>query len=893
MTGRQQKAIASPEWAGLGLPYLPCRLSSAGCRLLPAAMALLLAASLLGASATTWAGEGELGRPAGLEPGFGAVQSREQRELRLHLDPDTDVLPAQLQGQTLVLRRLTQRIYPPQSWRPLAEEWLANGTAEVLATKLTGGAPVAVLLWEDEKNPVKAGDRAELCRVPADAGKPTVLSLQCVPARRPKGAAAVVAPAEEVWLVADLFCPTGEPATCEWTADAGEFVHAGGASAGKTLQGPPLVRWRAPVGVGRTPAPEKATVRLSVLARWHPPAVEQSLAIRIEEAKTPYVEEQQVAARVPGLAGGKLGPLFSDASQIAPGALGSFYLADGPNRRLLHWSQKGARYVAMEKPAVAAFGAAGDAVWLLQGTTLFRWKLDSEKLEKVAGLPDIRNFAGLRVNAAGDVYALDSSPPRVFRLAGGETWREAPLGSKVDVPGLSTFCLDPVSNDLYLLDTRDRMMRPWRALSGISYHVRNVAAPVGKALDEFGPPVEVVPRPDRDRALDLPIQLVFKSGAITEKWACGGAPPKWEPVVVRAPRALADMRFAAQRAVALSDGDLLIGGQATVDGETAPILAQLSPRGELRRMLPLPEMPPRCVAAAPDGLRYVLHVRARWGGGSQRLVRLGSDGWVARDLGPIESVQSIARVRADRSSSDHVFLVGERGSRESVFRVSAEDPKLCLELSYAGIPGAPIPKHRAVDVASSPKHVVVLDRDGKVLLFANEKPVRYLGEFDTGLRRPAAIALVSASEKAGESGADPASYFCVLPSGREGASLHVWRFRIEGGTKPIVAKVGLFPDPARQPAALLSSPVTMDTGFPDRPDRLYVLDRSGAQVRAFDVPEIAAKIAQGLLPELAAAPLLDKLPFEGGRLDLAIGPGQVIHIADERGEAVHTFARRP
>jgi hypothetical protein len=268
---------------------------------------------------------------------------------------------------------------------------------------------------------------------------------------------------------------------------------------------------------------------------------------------------------------------------------------------------------------------------------------------------------------------------------------------------------------------------------------------------------------------------------------------------------------------------------------------------------------------------------------------------MVEDLPAIKSITSVVHVRPDRSSSDHVLVVGMSRGQEAVTRLCASDPAISLDLTSAGIPGAKrIPDHRAVDVASSPEHLLILDREGKVLVFANQRPPQYLGDFDTGLRRPAAIAVFSKVARRAEPDSKRRTYVCVLPSGRPGACVHLWELKTEGGGEPVGAKIGTFPDPERfAPATQLSSPVTMDTGFPDAQGTLFVLDRGGAQVRAFDIPEIAFKLGQGLVPEISATPLIDNLPSKGEGIDMAVGPGQVVHIVDEKTEAIHTYARRP
>jgi len=134
---------------------------------------------------------------------------------------------------------------------------------------------------------------------------------------------------------------------------------------------------------------------------------------------------------------------------------------------------------------------------------------------------------------------------------------------------------------------------------------------------------------------------------------------------------------------------------------------------------------------------------------------------------------------------------------------------------------------------------------------------------------------------------------CVLPSGKRAKSVHLWRLRRTGPKAVAADALGPFPDSKRADAkALLSSPVAMESGFPDHNEWLYVLDDGGTRLRAFDVGEVAHKMRQRLPLGLAAKPLLVRLPFEDGNIDLAIGPGGVVQIADTESHAVHTYARK-
>lgn len=820
-------------------------------------------------------------------PGFGAVQFRQhgQQEFRLLLDRGAPVTPEQLSGQTLVVRRPVEEVYLPQSNRLLAAHWEQVGVAQVLPTS-AGRALMARVIWEDRANPIRSSDRVELCRIPADAAKPVLLSLQLRTLRGAmKAEDAAVVPGDHVCIEATVFCPTADLPRCAWTTDAGEFVYAGGRSAGKSLRGPALVRWRPPAQLGQGEGRiEKATIRLEVSAGLMSNPTTTTLTIRLVEPKGAYAKTQQISPRTPP---------FRDASQVAAGPLGSFYMVDATGQRLLHWTAAEPRSVPLGGSGAVALAAFGGAAWIVRDGSLARWAPGTNEVAAAGRLPGFSRIADIGFTAAGDLCVLDSTAiPRLALLARDAegAWREAKLEPGFAGPGLARFCVDPLSNDFYIFDSQDKLIRRWRALAGHTYRLFGDPIHLGKAVGQFGALVAVVPRLHFDADGGPPIALVFQKGAITEKWTPEGTPPHWVPAIASPAAALSAARFAARHAAMLPDGDVLLAGHAGAAGQAGAVVAQVSASGALRRMLPLPALPPRFVAVAPDGGRFVLFRQAGGRQATERLARLGPEGWMAQDIGVPRGCKSIAAVRADRSSSDHVLVVGQTssGRRQSVFRVDASKPLMPLELSRFGMPGAQrIPEHEAVDVASSAQHLVILDRDGKVLVFANGKPPRYVGQFDTKLRRPKAIAVMSAVTRRSAPGSERRSYVCVLPSDGQAAGIRLWEFKTPPG-QVVATALGSFPADAP-----LSSPVTIATGFPDRQERLFVLDRGGAQVRAFDVPEIASALRQRQPLKAAAPALLDGLPFRGGRLDMAVGPGGVVHIVDGQTEAIHSFARRP
>jgi len=794
------------------------------------------------------------GLAASLEPGIAMVESRDRQQLRFRLDRDSKVYPAQLQGLIVVVRRQVQKVYAPQAWRPFAEEWQENGTAVVLPIHKTGGDFIGRLVTEDIKHPVKPGDRVE------------------------------VAPAQVVWLEADVVSFMSRPTPCTWTCDAGVFLLPGGIPAGKDLTGPSAVQWQAPAE-----PTQQVTVGLRVSAGPRAKPSEQQLAIRVAAPTGDYAEAGRIRTRVPSGGRGALGPLFAEAGRIAAGPPGIFCLVDGPGKRLLRWVD-GVPHYSPLSGQVVALASSGATAFVATKSSALPIDLPSGKASAAVALPGAKRFVGLATNAVGDLFVLDSgAPPGLHILAAGTTaWQAAPLEPRVDSPWLRSFAVDPTSNDVFVADTRDRMVRHWRAQGGGRYRLLPVAIAIGKAIDKHGEPIAILPRTDRDTLRDLPVQLVFKSGAVTDKWTSKGEPPRWEPEMAPLARALFALRFEASQAARLPGGDLLVSGRSTASGAKGPALVQVSPRGEFRRMLPLPDAPPRLVAVAPDARRYVV-LGPRGRRDPERLIVVDQDGWLAHDFGPLQGYHKVLGLRPDRGSSGHVLIVGERTRRQSVFRVDAAEPDRTLELSSAGLPGGRIPDHEAIDVASTPDRIVVLDSKGKVIVFTNTRPIRVAGHFDTGLREPKAIALLG---KVGKGGAK--SYVCVLEASKRAPAVHVWELRLADAGKLLYDRIGAFPDPERGGAgARLASPRTLDSAFPDSRGTLFVLDAGGKRLRVFDAAAIAERLQNKLPAQVPAKAAIEKLAVKGEGLDLSVGPGQSVHIADPKGECIQIHRRRP
>jgi len=812
-------------------------------------------------------------------PAIGVVQAVEKGAFRIDLDPASGVFPQQVQGQLVVVRRLLREVYLLQSYRRLAAEWQEVAVGRVLPIARTGGAPLALVLWQDQKNPVKAGDRVELCRAPLELLRPQIEAVRCRPLWRRKAETTVAAPGEVLRLEATVICPTGEPVACTWEVDAGEFVHAGGWPAGRRLEAGWVVRWRAPAAVADR---AKAKFKVVVKSRWAALTNEARFEVAVREPRGKYAPARLLRTTFDGR------PPFAAVSAIAPGPGGSLYVADNVAGRLVHWLPRNFTFQVVGKGAVAAL-AGGEAAWFVREGALMRWRPGAKEPERVASLPETGRVAGLCRTGAGDLVLLDNSAPPRLHILEGEDWKAADLGLGSDAPFLNAFAIEPRSEDAFVADSRDKVLRCWRALRAGVYRPAPFTIMLGREIDRLGKVVAVVPRDRWKVADELPVSVVFANGAVTTGWKAKGEPPAWQPSGTSRPRELLAMDFAARCGAGLADGDIVVGGSAKAGEKRMATLVELSPAGEFRRSLPLPPLPPRGVAATADGRCFVLLVQPRWGPDLQRVVLVGPEGWVVRDLGELPTIEEISRIRPDAASPNRCFVIGRRKKRQSAFRLDANDPSRILELSYTQILKGSVPDHVAVDVASSPEHIAVLDRDGRVLVFSNTKPIAYLGEFKTGLRRPRAIALFSNVPSRAPGGGSQ-SFVCVLPSGRGARSFHLWRFTAQPGSKLVAVKVGAFPNPEAAPRdALLSSPVGMATGFPDKPTLLYVLDRGGKQLRVFDVARLAGGAAGGQAGTVA----LSDLPLSGDALDLSVGCGQVVYIADGDGGVVHVFRRAP
>jgi hypothetical protein len=837
---------------------------------------LLLGSGL--ASAAGWPG-GALD----LEPGIATVDRREQQRIWLRIDPGAKTYPAQLEGQTLAIRRQTRKVSLPQSWRTLAEHWEQNAAVEVLSTRESGGALVARILWENERMPVKAGDRAERARLPAEARLPVILDVTVHNPGAPPAEGAA-SPGQLVWFEANIVSPTRRVVLCEWTADKGRFVHAGGADAGTTLKGPASVRWVAPADSSGKPL--QATITLKAASPDTSEAAQHEFTVTVRPARGAYERTQWL----PLAAGAGGGSVLSEATLVAGGPLDSVYIADAPGGKVHRWGHGSRGFFAAPGGPPRALGVSGAVAYLVDSGAVWKKPSGPDAPSQIGGLALTRPV-GITFSATGDPCVFDSGAPPRLHIVEGEAPRSASIGPAVDASWLVGYCLTPCGNDVCLLNNRDQTVEVWRTLDGSTYRAHGLPVPLSPYLQTHGKAVALLPRCEANRARELPFRVVFASGAITTSWAPEGE--TWKASVEKAPSLLRAQRFAATTGAALPSCDVLLAGTATVEDQSVPRVAQLSPAGELRRMLPLPTGVPVSVTAGPSGMRYLLVADSASRSAKSRVVAAGPEGWMADDLGSIDRCQPLRHVRADRRSTQHILLIGESRGRARAFRFDLEDPTKLLALGPGGILGQKIPNHEAIDVASSAQHIAVLDEDGLVLVFANDSRIRLLTTFDSDLSDAAGIAVLSNITPRTASSAQGRTYVCVLPSGRKATSVHVWEITTAGG-KATAKDIGRFPDPERFPAdVLLSSPVAMDSGHADDPGSLYVLDRSGAQLRVFALADIAARLASRGVPDIPKAPALSGLTARKDGLDLAAGPGGAVHVADRDGAAVHSYERQP
>lgn len=847
---------------------------------------------------------------AATRPGFATVAHRTGAQVALQVDTDKKVLPADLDGRCLVIRYLARTINFPQSGSVYAKEWKENGRAELLPIGRAGGQMGASLVWEDREQPVKPGDRVELVEILPNMEKPWIEAIHCLSRNRPLGNRPVVAPGQEVWLRADVLSPSGAKVRYRWATDVGQFRFAGGGSAGRQLDGPCLVRWAPGVSPAKDGATEmEATVRLAVAVERagqidEKCAAETTLTIRVQPPQAPFVRVGRIPSLLARTRKKGLGALFGSCRMLAPGGSGTFCLVDEVEGRIVRWGQGGPETLPypLETP-VQGLNAFQGTPWLVQGAALRQPLIDNGTFDDRAVSLAFQRLVDLQFNRVGDLIALDSSKPDLVIVPRDEGAPETiPLTPRIDSPWLTAFCVDPLSDDVYVLDTQRRdsiMIRQWRRTSRSAKHYRNVEAPISVMGDagDLGPPVALLARPNCDRSRDLPVQVVYASGAVSGTWQRDQGREAWKPNVVRAGEGLStDAKikgFRAQAARRLPDSDILLGGQATWGNEPMLVVAQLSARGEFRRMLPASRMPPRSMAVAPDGSNYVLYHKTEgviFKRTTQRLVQLGPDGWIARVLELPDESRSIRRLRPDRSSADHLLLVRDKAGPVVRYRIG--DPGRSMELTATGLSDPSIPGYKAQDVHSSPHHIVVLDTEGRLLLFASKGDLRFAMDkpFPTGLRRPMAVSIHSNIKRRQALDGEGHTYVCVLAS--KEPMIHVWELTAPDSPAPGLRKVGAFPDQSQYPIDVqLKSPVAMDTGFPGRREMLYVVDVARDHVRAFDVAAISPLLQTRQVPEISGTPVVEKLSIAGGPTEVAVGPGQLLHVVDEKGQVIHTYAR--
>jgi len=850
-------------------------------RSLPLQVALLLLLVRPLAPAAGWPGGA-----SDLEAGIATVDRREQRRVWLRLDPNLDIYQAQLEGQTLIIRRETRKVSVPQSWRPLAQHWEQNAAARVLSLQESRGALVAEILWENERMRVEAGDRAAPAPIPPEAQRPIILG---VVGHGPSGPTPtpIVSPGQLLWIDADILSPTRRFVECQWTADNGHFVYAGGHDAGTSIKGPSAVRWVAPIDAAGKP------VRVPIVLKATSPdsanVAEHTITVIVRPAKGAYAFSQTLPLHTRD-SKGRLQPLLSQATFVAGGALDTLTVLDSPRQQLLTWHAGLRRAMPIGAIAPIALGVSGSTPYLVTADALLEAPPDAKAPVRAAAVT-ARRLVGIGFNAAGDACLFDSGAPPQLHVVGADGAHSTPVGPGVDSPWLTRYGLDPRTSDVYLLNGRDHAVEVWRTLDGKSYRSHGVPIRLAPYLNPHGEAIGVFPRSDANYARELPLRVAFATGAVTQSWVREG--DAWQASVGRASAELRREKFAAATACALPSRDIVLAGTATQNGQTVPRIAQVSPKGELRRTLPLPASPLLSIAALPDGSRYLLVADADTSKPKNAVLRIGPEGWVASGATAAIRAQPITRVRADRRSSQYLLLLGFTRGTPRAFRLDLKDPTKCLELGPAGLIGQKVPSHTAIDVASSPQHLAVLTDDGDVILCSNASMPRYLTNFDSDLSEPQAVALFSGITPASAPSSGARSYVCVLETRRRSPCVAVWEI-VTAGAKTVAKPIGRFPDPERFPPDVqLSSPLGMQASQPDAPTTLYVLDRSGAQVRAFDVAEIAHRLASSGVPRIEKAPVLDGLPARKAGVDLAVGPSGILHIADRDAGAVHSYERQP
>lgn len=841
------------------------------------------------------------GAPEGA-PGFATVKQCRGALVVLVADREAKAPLARLVGRTIVLRRpVGEPVREPFTGVVIRQEWQENGTASVCRAAPNAGELHATLTWEDAKARIQPGHRAELIELPPDARRPVILSLRCRPSRTRAGRVEV-APGQTVWLEADTLCPDGRQVVRRWTAEAGDFVRADGQPAGREVVGPRAVRWRAPSGPDGS-VPKATTVRLTVGVPGQETAQTEVLQIAIPASNLSYAPATVVPSGSAGSWWSRSRPVLGEFGPLAVGPMGTFCCADEKRRRLIWWTPLGPLYTRrIRSKPVRSMNSYCDTVFYLQESTLRLWKHGTDKPYGEIPFRGADQLVDFQFAWAKDIFGVDRGDPT--RLLFLREHKMDPVAVPLSGPDAffrpAALAIDPHTNDAYVLDAEKQVAHVWRFLTPDTFTVslrrRGILIDARAGGGDAAPPVALASRPNCDRRTSLPIRLAFANGAVAQEWTRDAHASRWRPVIAGPPQALRRFKFRVQRARALLDGNTLLSGRAEVAGRETAAVARVSPRGEFMGLLPFPQLPPVSVAAAPDGACYVLLGRR----GSQRIVQVSPDGWLLRDLGAPKNWGRIIRLRADRASSRRLLLYTHSWGSRAVIRFDLDDPtrSVKIEMTIEEARLRSIFRHSdfvAADVASTDEHILVVGNvrgNSRVYLWTNEVTPQYHQHFDTGARSEA-ICVVFGVDSGVRNKPRPFSYFCLLSSAGS-RSLRVWEYNPRYAGNPTARELGGLPPPrATEPSVYFSAIAAMASGFPEQAKLLYVLDRGRRHVHVFDMLQVAQALRDDAPLVHGAKPCLVGAPSNGEPGSCAVGPGQVIYVADPKASRLFMYERRP
>ncbi len=83
---------------------------------------------------------------------------------------------------------------------------------------------------------------------------------------------------------------------------------------------------------------------------------------------------------------------------------------------------------------------------------------------------------------------------RLYARDAAGKYEEVALEPRIGSQGTTRFCVDPLSNDVYVYDSQEHVLRHWRPVSSGRYALHGTPIPLSPATGRDGPVVAVVAR---------------------------------------------------------------------------------------------------------------------------------------------------------------------------------------------------------------------------------------------------------------------------------------------------------------------------------------------------------------------------------------------------------------